>query len=349
MAENVIYKIRNLLNGKFYVGSAVDTRTRFRQHRKLLRRGTHHCRHLQASWNKYGEELFKFEVVEQCESADQLEAAEDKWLLEHVGKPHCYNTGRSAKAPWRGTKGMGLAPMSGARLTDEAKQRLREAALEQWKHSDPRTGRTHSPEVREKISTQVQQAVADGRAGRFIPSEETRAKMSAALKGNQNAAGHERTEEHRRKLSEAAKGNQHWLGKTHSPESREKMGKGVVAIDPDGVAHAYPTISMLRDAMGLNPPTIHRALQSGRPLARGPYTGWRFHYADAEPVPLPASPEIPAEYADLPRTRAEAKRVGARKYFTGEPCTHGHVAPRYTKGQCVVCAADEQRARKGRA
>ena len=39
----------------------------------------------------------------------------------------------------------------------------------------------------------------------------------------------------------------------------------------------------------------------------------------------------------LPKTRAEAKATGAKYYFTGEPCKHGHVAPRKTKGACVEC------------
>jgi 5-methylcytosine-specific restriction endonuclease McrA len=39
----------------------------------------------------------------------------------------------------------------------------------------------------------------------------------------------------------------------------------------------------------------------------------------------------------LPKTRAEAKATGAAHYFTGEPCKHGHVAPRKTKGACVEC------------
>jgi len=280
MAQNVIYKIRNLINDKFYVGSAMDTRSRFRQHRRLLRRGTHHCKHLQAAWSKYGEDRFRFEVVEQCSAADQLESAEDRWLVEHVGEPYCYNSGRSAKAPWRGTKGMGIAPMSGKSLTDGAKQQLREAALSQWETSDPRTGRTHSDETRAKISEKIQQALAEGRGGKFIPSEETRAKMSAALRGNQNAKGHERSEEHRRKLSESAKGNQHWLGRSHTEEARIKMGVAVVAIDPEGVEHPYATISMLRAAMGLNPPTVHRALGSGTPLTKGRYAGWLFYYAE---------------------------------------------------------------------
>ena len=39
----------------------------------------------------------------------------------------------------------------------------------------------------------------------------------------------------------------------------------------------------------------------------------------------------------LPKSRAEAKATGAKYYFTGEPCTHGHIAPRKTKGACVEC------------
>ena len=41
--------------------------------------------------------------------------------------------------------------------------------------------------------------------------------------------------------------------------------------------------------------------------------------------------------SNLPKTRAEAKALGASHYFTGEPCKHGHIAPRKTKGACVEC------------
>jgi len=40
---------------------------------------------------------------------------------------------------------------------------------------------------------------------------------------------------------------------------------------------------------------------------------------------------------NLPRTRKEAQATGATHYFTGEPCKHGHIAPRKTKGACVEC------------
>ena len=46
-------------------------------------------------------------------------------------------------------------------------------------------------------------------------------------------------------------------------------------------------------------------------------------------------------FAELPKTRAEAMAAGAKYYFTGEPCKHGHVAPRKTKGACLDCLKAE--------
>ena len=40
---------------------------------------------------------------------------------------------------------------------------------------------------------------------------------------------------------------------------------------------------------------------------------------------------------NLPKTRAEAIAAGAKYYFTGKSCKHGHVAPRKTKGACTEC------------
>jgi 5-methylcytosine-specific restriction endonuclease McrA len=51
-----------------------------------------------------------------------------------------------------------------------------------------------------------------------------------------------------------------------------------------------------------------------------------------------------------PTTRAEAKATGAKYYFTGIPCKHGHVALRQTKGTCVECVKLEwQRSNEKRA
>jgi 5-methylcytosine-specific restriction endonuclease McrA len=45
--------------------------------------------------------------------------------------------------------------------------------------------------------------------------------------------------------------------------------------------------------------------------------------------------------ASLPKTRADAVAQGAKYYFTGLPCKHGHVAPRKTKGACLDCLKAE--------
>ena len=40
---------------------------------------------------------------------------------------------------------------------------------------------------------------------------------------------------------------------------------------------------------------------------------------------------------NLPKTRSEAKETGSKYYFTGQPCKHGHIAARKTKGACLEC------------
>lgn len=41
---------------------------------------------------------------------------------------------------------------------------------------------------------------------------------------------------------------------------------------------------------------------------------------------------------DLPRSRAEAKAKGLKRYYTGEPCKNGHVESRIVSNQiCVAC------------
>ena len=44
---------------------------------------------------------------------------------------------------------------------------------------------------------------------------------------------------------------------------------------------------------------------------------------------------------DYPKTRKEAKEQGATHYFTGEPCSRGHVALRKIKGICVECMKED--------
>lgn len=68
-----IYRIYNTINGKYYVGSSRNIKRRKAEHFRMLRKGTHHNKHLQNSVLKYGIENFKFVVIEYCEQDEQFE------------------------------------------------------------------------------------------------------------------------------------------------------------------------------------------------------------------------------------------------------------------------------------
>lgn len=73
-----IYQITNQVNSKVYIGCAIKINERWWDHRTDLRYNKHANRHLQAAWNKYGEDKFKFERIEICEIAD-LKRREHYW------------------------------------------------------------------------------------------------------------------------------------------------------------------------------------------------------------------------------------------------------------------------------
>ena len=67
-----IYKITNIINNKIYIGSAIDTYNRFSKHKSQLNKNKHHNSYLQNSWNKYGEQNFKFEIIEYITDKNKL-------------------------------------------------------------------------------------------------------------------------------------------------------------------------------------------------------------------------------------------------------------------------------------
>lgn len=61
-----IYSITNTQNNKLYIGSSKNIEQRWRQHKNMLKGDRHHSAHLQNAWNKYGEDNFIFEIIEEC-------------------------------------------------------------------------------------------------------------------------------------------------------------------------------------------------------------------------------------------------------------------------------------------
>lgn len=283
--KNVIYRIRNISNGHYYIGSTVDSRKRFWEHRKQLRLGAHVCIHLQRAWNKYGEDFFKFEIVEQLASRDELFPAEQRLLDEHFGKEYCYNVAAYADAPMRDASPelrqklaektrawhqVNQHPRLGIELTPEAKEQIRQSRIGKHAGSDHyRYGRTVSPEVREKIGA-AQRGKPKGPGRRVSP--EGMAKIRAA----------------------AAMGSySHWKGRTHRAESKEKMSRSIIAVSPEGQENLYKSITAFRVEYDVTPPTINRALKSGEALKRGKLKGWSFRYFDTQKEVLD-TPQIQA-------------------------------------------------------
>jgi group I intron endonuclease len=120
-----IYKIINVINNKFYVGSAVNFEKRKARHLWRLRRGDHVNKKLQAAWAKYGEAAFVFAMIQEVPETEDLLAAENVWLFEHVGKDYCYNIATDATAPQTGMYGEKNA-MWGKTFThsEDAKRRI---------------------------------------------------------------------------------------------------------------------------------------------------------------------------------------------------------------------------------
>lgn len=140
-----IYQIKNIINNKVYYGSTNNSNKRKREHFCALKNNTHCNKHLQRSYNKYGEENFVFEMIELCDENKLLET-EQKYLDKYFdGGINCYNEesiagkppSRKGKTPWnKGKTGVyseeTLKKISeskkGKRMSEEAIQKIRNIA-----------------------------------------------------------------------------------------------------------------------------------------------------------------------------------------------------------------------------
>ena len=88
-----IYKITNLINGKFYIGSSTNLYKRFHSHKSKLINNIHPNLKLQSSFNKHGISNFKFEILATCPKEYCIKL--EQWFLDNL-KP-IYNISPTAK------------------------------------------------------------------------------------------------------------------------------------------------------------------------------------------------------------------------------------------------------------
>lgn len=151
ISDSGVYCILNMVNGHFYVGSAIDFKDRLNCHKSHLKNKIHANKHLQRAWYKYGEENFQFIVIE--ETSSELAIVREQWFLDLCwddGK-YCYNIAKNAEAFNRGIK-----------LSEEHKLKISKglmgikrphSKIHTQNLSDAFIGRTPSEETRQKLRT----------------------------------------------------------------------------------------------------------------------------------------------------------------------------------------------------
>jgi group I intron endonuclease len=265
---NVIYRITCISNGKFYIGSTINRVKRWARHRRQLRDGTHPNKSMLASWQKYGESFFVFEVIEEVPDAVALFAAEQKYLDIYAGAEDCFNWARYAGAPMRGKKGP-ETPNYGKPVPPEVRKKISES-LSGEKH--PLYGKPLPLATREKLrqsnlayphkeyrhTEEAKKKISEAGKGR-VPSLESRIKRSMTL------MGHEVSLDTRVRISKALSGDKNpWYGKKR-PEHGAKVSRAVATYREGVLVKTYPSISALRAEFNATPTTVNRLLKSGKP------------------------------------------------------------------------------------
>jgi group I intron endonuclease len=212
LASSGIYQIRNTANGKVYIGSAVNLRTRLQYHRSYLARGKHVNQKLQRAWIKYGGDAFELTAIEYVNDPARLLEREQHWIDSTRAVDKGYNIRRVAQSNFglkasEATKAKMSASRKGRTMSAEARanmsaaQRLygpRHSEATRAKMSIDRKGRTHTDEAKAKIAiastgrklspesiakrTAATMATVAAR-GPLVISDESRARISASKKG----------------------------------------------------------------------------------------------------------------------------------------------------------------------
>lgn len=114
-----IYLIRNTVNGKCYIGSAKNLYDRLHQHKCLLKQNRSHNKHLQYSWNKYGD-VFKVEILEYCD--DEIKFEREQYYINNL-QPE-YNKQYSVIGPKTVT------------ITEKQKEKISNTLKERYSNGD---------------------------------------------------------------------------------------------------------------------------------------------------------------------------------------------------------------------
>lgn len=75
-----VYRIKNIVNNKIYIGSSKDIEKRWKRHRYELKNNKHHSPTLQRDWNEYGKDNFIFSILETTNNILELLDLEQQYI-----------------------------------------------------------------------------------------------------------------------------------------------------------------------------------------------------------------------------------------------------------------------------
>ncbi|HLX53497.1 MAG TPA: GIY-YIG nuclease family protein [Aquella sp.] len=183
-----IYQWRNLIDGRIYVGSALNFRQRNYSHTSDLNRNNHKNQYLQNAWNKYGKENFVFEILEYCASTFLL--GREQYYINSLEVMYYQ-------------KGYNIAPQAGSNYGLKFSEKGRENVSKGRIGNKNRLGIPHTEDAKKLISEKTT-GLPSALKGTKL-SEEHKEKISRHLEGNQYAKGYKHSDETREKLRQAAK------------------------------------------------------------------------------------------------------------------------------------------------
>lgn len=174
MCNTGVYQIKNIVNGKIYIGSASSKfgfNSRWSRHVFDLKNGKHHSKHLQSSWDKYGSDKFKFEILEYVEDINLIILKEQEYL--DLYQTYLPNKGYNILEKANSSIGYKHSDKSKTKMSSSHKNKI---LTEEHKNkiSESNKGKKHSKETKKKMSK--------WQIGKVL-SEETKKKISKSLIG----------------------------------------------------------------------------------------------------------------------------------------------------------------------
>jgi len=163
-----IYKIRNLVNGKVYIGQSLNVDRRFNTHKVIAIRGKKSA--LANAIRKYGIDNFVVEVLGKCSTRESANRYETRCIKLENKKRKTYNMT------------LGGEGFIGGRHSKESREKLSKATLGRivtWgdKISAGKLGKKRPP-----LSKDWRKRISEGMKG-IKRSKKTRMKIRKALKG----------------------------------------------------------------------------------------------------------------------------------------------------------------------